>query len=279
MKPRLRLVYASLAVLLIVPSALRGFDSSPNHDIIIPECIWAAATGGGTWVTEVQVTAYHNGGGDTTVQATFYYGTGSRTVTLGSLYPFHSFKYSNVLQAMQTLDPGFSYYGRVGALWLVASGGKKLYAQARTYNGNYGKTCQGVPWVDGNTANYGPDTLTERAFAIQNLTQDATYRTFIGCFNAISGGYGMTVEFLLVDDTNTPIGSAITKTIPAWNFVSFNPFAEAGVGSGTYTNAWVWIHVTTSGSYGADSRGLIAFASSANNYTNDTYAHVAVQFN
>ncbi len=34
---------------------LWGYDTSPSTVQIVPEAIWAAATGGGTWVTELQI--------------------------------------------------------------------------------------------------------------------------------------------------------------------------------------------------------------------------------
>lgn len=123
--------------------------------------------------------------------------------------------------------------------------------------------------MNSNTANVG------REMMVMNLTQNATYRTFVGFFNAISGGYSMTVEFRIVDQNNNLVGSIFTKTFAPWEFKSFNPFVEAGVSSGTYDNCWLFIRPTASGGLG---QGLFCFGSSANNYTNDTYAHIAVQF-
>jgi len=113
---------------------------------------------------------------------------------------------------------------------------------------------------------------------IMNLSQNATYRTFVGFFNSIYGGYSMTVQFIIDDQNNHQVGNIFTKTFSPWQFMSFNPFAEAGVGSGTYDNCWLFIHPTVSGSSGDDTWGLFCFGSSANNITNDTSAHIAVQF-
>jgi len=249
-------------------SLLFPYDNSPAEDIIIPECIWAAASGGGTWATEVQITDMTGG---SVVRAFFYYGTSSSSVTLWtSPGIWRSIKFSNILATMQSLDSSLTYYGKVGALWLMTQDSSHLIqVQARTYNGNYGKTLQGLRWVDANTA------YVNRRMMIMNLTQNATYRTFVGFFNAISGGFPMTVEFRIVDQNNNLVGSTFTKTFAPWEFKSFNPFAEAGVPSGTYDNCWLYINPKSAG---GSEKGLFGFGSSANNYTNDTYAHIAVQF-
>jgi hypothetical protein len=113
---------------------------------------------------------------------------------------------------------------------------------------------------------------------ILDLTQNATHRTFVGFFNAISDGYPMTVQFEIHSDSNVLLGSSFNETFAAWEFKSFNPFVKAGIGSGTYDNCWLLVNVTASGNSGTDTRGLLCFGSSANNNTNDTAAHIAVRF-
>jgi hypothetical protein len=263
----------SLAILslLAVPAASQSYDNSPARRIIIPECIWAPATGGGTWVSEVQITAKLAG---TQVAATFYYGTGFRYVILYTTSVAHqTVKYSNILSSMQLLDSGFTYYGRVGTLWLYSqSASYPIWAQAMTVNGNYGKTFPGLPWEDSNTANLS------RNMVIPNIIQTSQYRTFVGFFNAISGGYPMTVRFYVMSYTGfSYIGSYFEKTFAPWEFMSFNPFTEAGL-TGTVLNSWLYIMPLTSGSSGVDTKGLFCFGSIANNYTNDTYALIAIPF-
>jgi hypothetical protein len=248
------------------------YACSPAQHIILPECIWAPATGGGTWVTELQISAIDSG---TVVSAFFYYGTSSRLVSNLWTSPgvYRSVKFANILSTMQALDPSFSYYGRVGTLWLYTQDAShRIQAQARTVNGDYGKTFPGLRWVDSNAANLN------RPMMITNLTQNATYRTFVGIFNAVSGGYYITVECSIIDQNNGMVGTMIIKTLAPWQFMSFNPFVEAGVGSGTYDNCWLYINVTASGNTGTGTMGLMCFGSSANNYTNDTAAHIAVQY-
>ena len=158
----------------------------------------------------------------------------------------------------------------VGSLEIFAT--NTIQAQARTVNGNYAKTFQALSFVDGNTANVG------RPMMIMNLAQNATYRTFVGFFNATLGSSGpMTVQFAVLNgDDSGGTGSIFYKTFAPWEFMSFNPFVEAGVGSGTFDNCWLWINPTSSGNTAAGSCGLFCFGSSANNTTNDTCQHSAV---
>jgi hypothetical protein len=37
---------------------LWGYDTSPATIQLVPEVIWASAAGGGTWVTELQITNF-----------------------------------------------------------------------------------------------------------------------------------------------------------------------------------------------------------------------------
>lgn len=140
---------------------------------------------------------------------------------------------------------------------------------ARTVNGNYGKTFPGLRWVDSNTANVGRDMM------VQDLIFSSKYRTFIGLFNAASGGFQMTVLLRIIGPNNNQIGSDIVITLAPWEFRAINPFTEAGITSGTYENCWLWVHPIACSSSG---QGLFIFGSTANNYTNDTSAHIAVQF-
>lgn len=254
----------------IQTDAAVNYDSSPDEDIIIPEVIWAAATGGGTWVSELHITDMSGG---TQVDAWFYYGSGYRHVTLwNSPGLWRSVKYSNILATMASIDTSFTYYGRVGALWLTTQDSShNITASVRTINGNYGKTYPGLQWIDANTAN------VNRRMVIHNITNNATYRTFVGIFNCSSGGWEITCEFRLIGPNNNAIGSFFTKTFSAWEFQSFNPFVEAGVGGSYYDNVWLYINPTSTTDPSPE-RGLMCFGSTANNYTNDTAAHIAVQF-
>jgi hypothetical protein len=244
-------------------------DNSPSQAVTILEAIWAPASGGGTWATEVQITDMT---GDSAVQAGFYASADDRIVTIWSSPGLHhSVKFENILSTMQSLDPGFNYFGRAGTIRLSAfpSDTARILASAKTYNGNYGKTLPGLQVIDANSANVG------RPMVVRNLTNNSVYRTAIGCFNATGAGHAMTVEFVLKDANNSTIGSSFSKNFDAWDFIAFNPFVEAGVGGGTYDNVWLYINPTFAGS---TERGLMCFGATTNNTTNDPSAHLAFQY-
>ena len=61
-------------VLLAVPFSLPAYDDSASSVKVIPECIWAPASGGGTWRTEIQIT--NMASDPTNVSVIFFYGGG-----------------------------------------------------------------------------------------------------------------------------------------------------------------------------------------------------------
>lgn len=273
MKPTVKTACCGLAALLLVPAAGAAYDNSIARVQIVPEVIWAPATGGGTWVTQLQVTAIATGA---TITATFFYGTASRTVTLATTTSdYHALKYENILATMQDLDPSFTYFGQVGALWISSQDDShKLFAQAMTVNGNYAKTYPGLGWTDGNSVNYA------RPMAIPNIQQNATYRTFVGFLNASSDAAALEVQFYLMDPIGYTTHGQFTKTFLPWEFKAFNPYVEAGLGTGyEVANSWLWIHVVSPERPATGLRGLICFGSTANNVTNDPAALIAIPFN
>jgi hypothetical protein len=240
-------------------------DNAPARWVVIPEAIWAPATGGGTWVTDLQVHAPTSG---TVIYIQFFYGTAIRTVILTTSTDVRqTFRYSNILQTMGTIDTAFDYSGRVGALLVYTTTGYTVWAQAMTTNGNYGKTIPSLVWK--NTAN---TAAVGRSMVIPGTMNTATYRTFAGFWNSTTTA--MTVRFQMINSENGFIGSIIEKTIPAYGFLAFNPFTEAGIPTG-YSNTWLYI-VPQSG--GAAGEGLFCFGSIANNISNDTYALTAIPF-
>lgn len=257
---------------MLLAAVLGGYYNSPVRIIILPEVIWADASGGGTWISEVQIFARRLG---TVVDATFYYAGGSRQVMnlWTSTADYACVRYPNILQTLQTKDPTFTYQGKVGALLLSCQvdGDYRIQAMARTVNGNYGKTHPGIAWADMYSAN------VDRQMMIQGLINTAAYRTFVGFLCAPADGQPMTVEFEVCTGDNVVLGTPFTKTFNAGAFASFNPFTEAGV-TQAYDNCYLWINPTASGSSGENSIGLFCFGSTANNTTNDTAALIAVQY-
>ena len=248
---------------------LWGYDTDPNFLKMVPEVIWAPATGGGTWVTELQITNY----GPTTagILVTFDYAGGSRGVRLHEgLAQYRSVKFSNVLATMDALDPGaFDYYGRVGALYISAEDlNCRIQVLAKTVNGNFGKTFPGMSPVAGTTAAQG------RPMVIQDLIKSSMYRTSVGVYNT-SSYYTYVVKFTIFDANHVQVGASFEKTLDPIAFLSFNPFAQAGATAANYENCWLHIEVQSGGS---DPRGVMCYGSIANNYTNDTFALLAVMF-
>jgi hypothetical protein len=244
------------------------YDNAPGNYKIIPECIWAVATGGGTWASEVQITDITGG---SVVSVYFDYGAGNRRgpFTLWtSPGADRNVKYTNILSSIDALDSeAFTYYGRVGAVeFSTQDASHKIQVVARTLNGDYSKTFPGLSLTDSNTAN------TSRRMMIQNFVNNATYRSSCGFFNPTADS--VTVEFRLLDGNGTTIGSTFSKTLVAYDFQSFSPFNQAGVPYPTYSydNAVLWI-TPTSGS-----GKVMVYGATANNTSNDPAAHIGVQF-
>jgi hypothetical protein len=244
-----------------------GYINSPQNYQVIPEVIWAPASGGGTWMSEVQITDF-SGGSAVSVYFTPY-GAGRRG-------PFslwtgpgekNSVKYDNILETVSGLDSGYDYYGKVGSIEFVTQDSAHVInATARTYNGNYSKTFQGLNYLDANTAD------TTRQMIIQNMPSNDIYRSATGVFNVT--GNSVTVEFSLIDSTGSSIGSTFTRTIAGYEFQSFNPFTQAGVPypANSYDNIWIYINpISGTGE-------IMCFGATSNNTSNDPAAHSAVQY-
>lgn len=239
----------------------------PSDYKVIPEVLWAPASGGGDWKTEVQITDM-TGGSEVSV----YYNcvTGDRRgpflLFTGSSAGV-SVKTPSLLQTLQALDPDFSYYGTAGAVEFGTQGSShKIHVIARTYCGNYSKTFQGLSLVDENTAGYN------RPVMVQNLASDSAYRTAFGVFNP--GSNPVTAEFTIMDQNGNTVGTSFSKTINSKQFLPVNPFVEAGVPypGDSYSNTWIKVDVTL----GSD--GLFVYGATANNTTSDPAVHRVVQY-
>jgi len=261
-------IESSVSSALAVSISVEGRDNSPSNYQIIPECIWAVASGGGTWVSEVQVSDITGG---SLVSVYFNYGAGNRRgpFTLWtSPGANQSVKYFNILSSIDALDAeAFTYYGRVGAVeFSTQDASHRIQVAARTLNGNYSKTFPGLNLKDANTA-----SITRRMM-IQNFSNNATYRSSCGFFNPTANS--VTIEFRLLLENGTTIGSPFTRTLVGYDFQSFSPFNQAGVSYPTYSydNVVLWI-TPTSGS-----GKVMIFGASANNTSNDPAAHIGVQY-
>lgn len=245
---------------------LFAYDNSPASYVIVPECIWAKATGGGTWSTQIQV--FDRSGGSQ-IFCFFDYGGGNyrgpfiiwTSPGVNCLY-----QTANILQTLDYWDGDvFDYFGRVGAVaFFTQDANHLIQVQARTnHSSGFGKTFNGLTDVESNTAAVG------RPMLIQGVEQSSSYRFFLGCYNP--SGTSVTVEFNIFGPNNNLLGSFI-KTFVAFDFQAFNPFAQAGL-TGSYTNCFILINPT------AGAGRIMVFGASANNLTNDPASHVAVHYN
>jgi len=244
---------------------LWGYDTSPSFWQVVPEVIWAPATGGGTWVTELQIT--NMGPSETAIWLYFDTSAGNGNILMlpGMINPLNSVKYANILSTIDALDSTAAvYYGKVGGL-AVFTDEALIQVQAKTVNGNYGKTFPGLNVTVGNTLGTG------RPMMVQGLVRNATYRTSIGVYN-VGGGASYTLRFTIYDATHGVVGASFDKTLNALGFMSFNPFTQAGITTGDYDNCWLYVEVLSGGT---DAQAPMVYGSLANNYTNDTYALMA----
>ena len=260
----MRTIVNLFAVMFALGGNLLAYDNSPSDQLIFPEVIWAQATGGGTWMSELQVTNFTTGN---TLTARFFYGGGSYRVVTFTNKPeqYSSVKFPNILAAMQSLDPTFTYYGRVGALRLDTQDVDHfIHGAVRTYNGNYSKTFQGLKFTAAsNTAN------DVRWMIIQNLVNNATYRCSAGFFATGS----IDLIFYIYGADGSILGGFQKVFVPN-DFKSFNPFSEAGIPypAQSHDNC-ILLTFTIAGS-----GSLFCFGATANNFSNDPAAHIAVQY-
>jgi hypothetical protein len=243
-------------------------QNSPASDVIVPECIWAAAYGGGTWMTALQITDLTGG---SVVSVYFSYGGGARrgpyTIWTNTGGAGRSFKSTNFLSTLSTIDTGFAYYGRVGALQVVTQDSShKVQVAARVRNGTNSKTFPGLQATDGNTAD------TSRQILVQSLTNNGSYRSSCGFYNPTASS--VVVEFRLYAADGSAVGSAFSRTFAAYDFQSFNPFTQAGVpypGS-SFDNVILLVRPTSG------SGRVMGFGSTVNNGSSDPAAHLSVQY-
>jgi hypothetical protein len=155
----------------------------------------------------------------------------------------------------------------VGTLEFVTQDSShNIHATARTLNGNYSKTFQGMNLAYSYTAD------TTQPMMIQNVSANDTYRSAIGCFNFTTDP--VTVEFMLIAADGSQIGSTFTRVFNGKEFQSFNPFAQAGTPYPTYINYNTWILIRPVSGIGK----ILCFGATTSNLSNDPAAHIGVQY-
>lgn len=101
-------------------------------------------------------------------------------------------------------------------------------------NSAVGKTFPGLNVVEARAAAVGRDV------EILNLANNAV-RSFSGCFNPTTSP--VSVNFRLIGADGAAIGS-FAKTLGAWDFQSFNPFDEAGLGCSGAAQVNLWLKIS-----------------------------------
>jgi hypothetical protein len=237
--------------------------NSPNFYLILPEVIWAEAYGSGTWQTEVQITDMA-GGSEVSVYFSPY-GDSRRGPFVLWTGPTadRSVKYHNILETLGSIDTGYDYFNKVGSIEFLTQGMEsKIQIAARMFNGNYSKTFQALNVEEVNTASIS------RQMIIQNLPYNNYYRSAVGLFN--TSGNTITVDLTLKGWNGNQLGSPFSKTLSAYEFISFNPFAAAGV---PVTQGDNYIFVNPTSGVGK----ILCFGASSNYTTNDPAYHAAFQ--
>jgi hypothetical protein len=269
-----RVFFCILALSLVGTLTLEAqtYDNSASNLQTVPEVIWATASGGGTWKTEIQIC--NRSGTSNAVYAYFdYYGGGTRGPFLIHTFSstYHTYKWGNFLSYMQSIDSGFNYYNRVGKCeFYTSDSGDAIVVTARTVNGNYSKTLQGLNHVDSNTIENIDGS--NRAMAIMNLSNNSTYRAAAGFGNITANS--IEVEFKVIGTHNNLLGSTFTRTIAGFEFISFNPLTEAGIPyPGTTVNQCYLVGRPRSGT-----GQLVGFGATSHNTSNDPGAHITVNW-
>ena len=169
------------------------------------------------------------------------------------------------MQTLDTLDSGFSYFGTSGALEFITQGeNNKIQVTARTSNGDYSKSFQGLNVIADNFVS------ESRSMMIQNLCSNVTYRSAAGGFNPT--GQSITVRFDLVDGNGAVAGS-FSKTMGAYAYQAFDPFSEAGLGYPAYSYDNICLRAVWVSGEGA----LMLYGATANAATNDPAIHRAIE--
>jgi len=252
---------------LALSMPLSAWDTSPTWHECCPEVIWALASYGGTWVTEIQI--QDTTGGSQVSVFYDYNGGGTRNVINLWTSPgaWTSVKFANILQTLKLIDPTFDYYGTSGCLhFYTQDTDHKIRVSVRIVNGNYGKTYTAVSFINANCVNTG------RNMTVMDLSRSAKYRTTLCVYNTNGGPHQFTFE--LYNGNGGLIGNAIQITLQGYKFYAFDPFALCNAPAGDYDNV-VGVFWTI---YCANPNlGLMVLGATTNNYTNDPTTVFATQ--
>jgi osmotically-inducible protein OsmY len=239
-----------------------GYDKSPAGHLIFSEVNWENASGGGQWISEVNILDITGG---SVIQV--YYNTGTTRrgpFTLWSNSSGSSLRstiYTNILETIAGLDSGFTYSGTHGALELVTQDGSHLIqAAVRTYNNNYSRTFPAFADVEANSAAVGRDMV------IPNMAHGGGYRPSLSLFNMSSESVNVDVK--IIGSNGSQLYSTVSFTLAGYEMRVLASELRDGK---TYDNASIQVQVTSG------SGRVLVSGQSGNNATNDPAAHIAVQ--
>ncbi len=240
------------------------YETSPSSAKFIPEAVYAPATGGGIWRTEVQVESRDDN--LTSLYVYLFYGGGNyQSITIPvALDSWDVWKTSNILYTMDLFDSsGFDYYPRVGAVGIYTlSGSKRIVVNARTYHTNgYSKSFNGFEIHDGQVCR------TNHHMEILNVQSNSSYRCAMSLFNPSS--YSVTVTIYVMQSGSSFAWKEFT--LGAYDFTAFYPFDEVGW-TGNYGNVHIYVrHESGDGK-------VMCLAALVHNATNDPSARVGTSF-
>jgi hypothetical protein len=145
-----------------------------------------------------------------------------------------------------------------------------LSLEAQTYDNSASNT-QTVPEVIWANATGGETWQTE----IQVCNRLGPMNEIYVTFDYYGGGFrGPFLIHTFTGTADNVLGSAFTKTFSGFEFLSFNPLAEAGIPyPGTSTDQCFLLCTPQSGT-----GRLLAFGATSHNISNDPGAHIAVNY-
>jgi hypothetical protein len=240
------------------------YETSPSSAKFIPEAVYAPATGGGVWRTEVQVESRDDN--LTALYVYLFYGGGNyQYVNIPvNMDIWDVWKTSNILYTMDIYDSsGFDYYPRVGAVGIYTlSGSKRIVLNARTYHtSGYSKSFNGFEIHDGQLCR------TNHHMEILNVQSNSTYRCAMSLFNPTSSNVSVTI---FVMQSGSSYSSTVFNLGP-YDFAAFYPFDEVGW-TGNYNSAHIYVH------HESGNGKVMCLAALVHNATNDPSARVGTSF-
>ena len=267
-----KLVLMGVVFLMSCGILAAQYENEPTDEKFIPEAIWASASGGGYWYTEVQVEARDSG-----VQLSeiyFFYGGGNWVgpIDVGAnLSMYETWKSSNILGTLDYYDTtGFDFYPRVGAVEIGTQGGSyRILVNARTYHSSgYSKSFNGFNQCDGQLVQTASGL--RHYLSILNVQDNSSFRCSMALFNCT--GNPITVRVWIISGSGTVLNSK-TYALAGWDYQAFFPFDDLGL-TGNYYNHTILVGPENS----TDSGQVMCLAAQVYNANNDPSARTGILY-